>query len=286
MLRLDPAHPAVWRSADSLQFGVDGVVVITRPERWQQRLIHELEHGIPDDAYDAVAAMAGASPLQGRGLLRLLRPAMATERAPRALVKVQTPEGYPVEMRDAVAGAIEDAGWTAQCTTWFGAVDETPQGDGPVVIVADHFIEPRRAAPLVARDRTHLPLVFTAGRAEIGPLIVPGSTPCLACIAAHRCDADPAWPHIAAQLIGRSAPAIDRATAVEAGIAAARMLSGGERPVAHSLILHDDSLRRTWRAHRPHEDCRCRSLARSGTPDARAGLHREPTTARAYARPA
>lgn len=286
MLRLDPAYPPVWRSVDCLQFGVDAVVIIAEPQPWQQRLIHELEQGIPDDAFDAVAAMAGASTLQARRLLRELRPALAKPPAQRTTLTLQVPHGYSEEVAGAVADSIQETGWAVERTTWFGAAGESPQRDQPVIVLADHLVEPRRAAPLLARDLAHLPLVFTAGRAEIGPLIVPGRTPCLACIGAHRRDADPAWPHIAAQLIGRDGPQVGRAAATEAGIAAGRMLSEGERRVVHSLVLHGDSLRRTWRAHRPHEDCPCRSLARISMPDARADLRREPTTARGYARPA
>lgn len=286
MLRLDPAHPPVWRTADCLQFGVDAVVMIDDPQEWQQRLVHELEQGIPDDAFDAVATVAGASALQARGFLRRLRPALETTQTQRSALTLQAPEGYPQAVADDIADAIAASGWIVERATWFGAADEAPRDDLPVIVVADHLVEPRRAAPLVARDITHLPIVFTGGRTEIGPVVVPGRTACLACVGAHRCQIDPAWPHIAAQLIGRVPPQVGTAAAWEAGMVAVRMLSEGERHGAHSLTLRDDSLRRTWRAHRPHEECLCRSLGRTETPDAPADLHRGPTTSRAYARPA
>ena len=288
MLRLDPAHPPVWRSADCLQFGVDAVVVIEDPQRWQLHLIHALAQGVADDAVDAVAAIAGASEVEARGFLRRLRPALSRTESARTLVTMQTPEGYSDRATEAIADALEAAGCAVQRSTWFGAADEAPRVDHPVIVVADHLVEPRRAAPLVAYDIVHLPVVFTAGRAEIGPLVVPGSTACLACVGAHRCDADPAWPQIAAQLVGRPSVEAGLALSWEAGIAAARMLSGAEPAPrsAHSLTLHADSLRRTWRAHRSHEECRCRSLAGTETPAARAVLRHETMTAKAFARPA
>lgn len=288
MLRLDPAHPPVWRSTDCLQFGVDAVVVIDEPQTWQLRLIHILAQGVADDALAAVAAVAGASEVQARGLLRHLRPALSRSGSAGPVVTMQTPEGFPDRSAEAVAAALEATGCTVERTTWFGATDEAPRVDHPVIVVAEHLVEPRRAAPLVARDIAHLPVVFTGRRAEIGPLVIPGSTACLACVGARRCDADPAWPHIAAQLVGRPSVEAGLALVWEAGLAAARMLSDPEpaRRTAHSLTLHADSLRRTWRAHRPHEACLCRSLAGTETPAARAGLRREPTTARAFARPA
>ena len=137
-------------------------------------------------------------------------------------------------------------------------------------------------------DVPHLPVVFNGTGAEVGPYVRPGQTACLACVAAHRRDADPAWPLVAAQLIGRSIPEMDAAIACEAGIVAARLISEGDRHAArqttHSLTLRAGSLHRTSRAHRPHADCRCRSLAETGRAADLVDL--APTTATAFARPA
>ncbi len=288
MLRLDRGHPPLWRSPTSLQFGIAGLVRIDDPAPWQQRLVYELLRGVPDDAFEAVARVCGATPAQARSLLRRLAPVLAGAPAPRPVVTVQTPEHYPVDVADRVAQAVDSAGWAVARTTWYGAVDEAPAGTGPVIVIADHLIEPRRAAPLMARDIAHVPVVFTGGHAEIGPLIVPGRTACLACLGAHHRDADAAWPLLAAQLVGQPASEVASDLADEAGLVAARMLSrSGEIPrVAHSLTVRADSLRRTWRAHRPHEECLCRSPERSATETARAGRPRATTTSTAFAQPA
>ena len=68
MLRLDPAHPPLWRSDTVLQFGADAVAFVHDPEPWQQRLLHELARGIPEDALEPVAEAFGAPERRGRGL--------------------------------------------------------------------------------------------------------------------------------------------------------------------------------------------------------------------------
>jgi bacteriocin biosynthesis cyclodehydratase domain-containing protein len=52
------------------------------------------------------------------------------------------------------------------------------------------------------RHRPHLPVVIRETTAVIGPLVLPGQTPCLRCVELIRGDRDPAWPVLAAQLIG------------------------------------------------------------------------------------
>jgi bacteriocin biosynthesis cyclodehydratase domain-containing protein len=52
------------------------------------------------------------------------------------------------------------------------------------------------------RHRPHLPVVIRETTALIGPFVLPGQTPCLRCVELTRGDRDPAWPMLAAQLIG------------------------------------------------------------------------------------
>ncbi|MBV9486033.1 MAG: TOMM precursor leader peptide-binding protein, partial [Frankiaceae bacterium] len=46
------------------------------------------------------------------------------------------------------------------------------------------------------------PVVIRETTATIGPFVLPGQTPCLRCVELGRGDRDPAWPVLAAQLIG------------------------------------------------------------------------------------
>jgi len=284
MLRLDPAFPPLWRSATTLQFGADPVVVIDDPEPWQQRLIRELESGIPDASLDPTAMALGAPENAADTFVRRIARALCPPATPRPRIALQSPHGFPPERLDLVAESLGAAGVDVSLITWFGAPAERVEASAPVVVLAHHVVEPRRAAALMSGDIPHVPLVFTGSGAEIGPFVVPGRTPCLACLAAHRCDADPAWPLLVAQLLGRPAPAASRAMVAEASFVTARLISEAERQRPRSLTLRADSLHRSMRAHRPHAECRCRSLAGIATAAAPAFL--ATTTSTELARPA
>lgn len=288
MLRLDPAFPPLWRSATTLQFGAEAVAMIDDPEPWQQRLIRELERGIPDAALDPIAIALGAPERAADAFVRRISRALLGSASPPLRIALQIPDRFPREHAAAVSDALATAGLRVAQATWFGAPGETVQDAAPVVVVAYHVVEPRRVAALMGSDVPHIPLIFTGTGADVGPFVVPGRTPCLACIAAHRRDADPAWPHLAAQLLGRAAPPLSDALTVEAAFVTARLIGEAvrspTRPRCHSLTLREDSLHRSMRAHRPHAACRCRSLSGTGT----AGVPAFPatTTASAFARPA
>ena len=51
------------------------------------------------------------------------------------------------------------------------------------------------------RDVPHLNINFDLYEAQISPIVFPGVTPCLNCLAESKVDEDPAWPAIASQLI-------------------------------------------------------------------------------------
>jgi len=286
MLRLDPAFPPLWRSATTLQFGADAIAVIDDPEPWQQRLIRELERGIPDAALEPIAVAFGAPEQAAQGFVRHIAAALLGPQTPRGRIALQSPDGHPREHTATVAATLRSTGLEVSEITWFGAPDESVPDAAPVVVLAHHVIEPRRVAALIGQDVPHVPLVFTGSAAEVGPFVIPGRTACLACIEAHRRDADPAWPHLAAQLLGRRPLEVSAALTVEAALVTARLVSEvGRRPNrCHSLTLREDRLHRSMRAHRPHAACRCRSLG--GTATAAGPAYPSTTTVTAFAQPA
>ena len=287
MLRLDPAYPPLWRDEATVQFGAAPVAILTGVQVWQERLLNELTGGIPDAALEPIAVALGAPAGAAGDFVRRIARAMATPTAaPAPRVILQLPDRPAVPGLDAVGESFEAAGFVVLLGS--SAVADPAATHPPVVMLAHHVIEPRRAAVLMGRDIPHLPVVFTGARVEIGPFVRPGRTACLACMAAHRCDADPAWPQLAAQLLGRAAPQVSRATMWEAGLTAARMLSDAERrperQAVRSVTLCVPSGGPTTRTHRPHAACRCRSLGGTGT--APAPEIRWTTTATAFALPA
>ncbi len=290
MLQLDPAHPPLWRTPSTLQFGIDPVAVVEDPEPWQLRLISELATGIPAAALEPVACAFGAPENAATLFLRVITRALTRRHVPSTgRVTLQVPIDLARSLVDALSDALMASGLSVSVETWHGAPDEVVQdASSPVIVVAHQLVEPRRSAALLSRDISHLPIVFTADRVEVGPFVQPGRSACLACVAAHRTDDDPAWPMLAAQLLGRPPAHVHPAWAGEAGLAAARLLSDAAlhplRQANHSVTLLAHSLHRRVRSHRPHAECRCRSL--SGIEKAGALAVLPTTTAQAYAVPA
>ncbi len=105
--------------------------------------------------------------------------------------------------------------------------------------------------------------------AVVGPLVLPGRTGCLHCGDLHRADRDPAWPVVAAQLVGirrrREEPCDVVLATVAASLAALQCLDHLDgRPAAATgasleLSLTDWRLRR--RGWPPHPRCDCGAAA-------------------------
>ncbi|WP_406281482.1 hypothetical protein OH799_17055 [Nocardia sp. NBC_00881] len=138
-----------------------------------------------------------------------------------------------------------------------------------LVVLADALMpDPRLVNDLVLHRIPHLQLRIRDGFGLIGPFVLPGETSCLRCLDLTRCDYDPEWPHLAAQLLGRVGHASP------AGIAATAALALGEleailacsarrapETLDTTLELDLDSHlveRRRWA---PHASCGCRAFS-------------------------
>ena len=130
--------------------------------------------------------------------------------------------------------------------------------EGPEVdrVVTDH---------LLRQDQPHL-LVRSLGDAVwIGPLVLPGQTPCVRCTDLVRTDADPGWPVVLAQL-GRlrlPLPALLRDWAASTAAAQALAFLAGGRPetTGATLELTSADLRTELRTWPSHAECGCRWAA-------------------------
>jgi hypothetical protein len=285
MLRIDPAYPLLWRSTATVQLGPDAAVIIEIDHPWQLALLRELVRGIPESAVEPVAEVIGVPHGGADALIARLDPVLTRTPVvvPPEVALLRPTRGAPAA--DDVVTGIELAGLPVRLVT----DDAVRDGwRGPVVVIAHHVLDLRRVAPLMSHDLPHVPIVFTGTGSVVGPVVVPGATACASCIALARRDADPAWPAIAAQLLAFPPAPAARADAVEAGIAAVRLMSGEatdrrwEPTVSVELSAH--RAHRTTTAHRVHAECGCRSLAGSGKAGVLATL--EPTRPTAYARPA
>ena len=111
-------------------------------------------------------------------------------------------------------------------------------------------------------------MVLDEDRVRVGPLVIPGLTPCLTCLDLNRTDWDHAWPALLPQL-GRSPWSIPPslptplayAAAAEVGVEVLA-LAGGSRPRTAGQVLavgpaHD--ARATWPVAF-HHGCACALL--------------------------
>lgn len=276
MLRLDPAHPPLWRTPTSVQFGMDARAVLTDIQPWQEHLVAALRQGIPESALDTVAAALGAPTGTAERLVDSLQAVLTADdcREVGAAVGVLLADPISSDARQAFEAGLADGGIEAVPL----GRDAIPDHGRSVVILSHHLADPRRAAALMAADIAHLPVVLGHTGIEVGPVVRPGMTACTSCVALARRDADPHWPALTAQLLGSAPAPLTPPRAIEAGMVAAAMLSAAdpdpERVVTRSVVLRPGRVRRLSQTHRPHPDCGCRSPA--GTARVPANVHRLP----------
>jgi hypothetical protein len=110
----------------------------------------------------------------------------------------------------------------------------------------------------------HLVATVRGATGIVGPLVVPGETSCLRCGDLHRRDADPRWPHLAAQLTAAEAPPSGATvtcllTAVTAAVQVLAYLDGDAAPATLDATLElvpPDLVPRVRRWTR-HPECGC-----------------------------
>lgn len=292
LLRLDPAFPPLWRDGETVQFGRDGDVRVRVDRPWIEPLIAALCSGIRSNSFDVVAHGLGAGRHEARGLLDAVRPLLQRPPAP-----------LPPVVIDAVnMGDSRPEAWMRAALAEGGApVFERGQAGATSVVLLQGAAATLHVAEYVRTDVPHLPVAFEVDGITIGPWVVPGSTPCLACRDGHERDRDPAWPLLHSQLIGRSSTSCTPAGVAEAAGMVLRLLcasTGGARnddaAGASPLVHLSGNGRRVWRSVRFHEECRCREssfrsqqgIARAPVPLAPHDWRHGPTTETGFARPA
>lgn len=262
---LRPGAPLLRRDATHLQVGTSpGIVIDDRPGlrsflhlldgvRDVARLRHVVRADIPelqDDVDDVLRPLlACGAVIDGRSL---------HVRRPRLRVGVRDDAASRLLTR-AVDHVLTDLG--------FASLDTTD----PDLLVVISCGEPARAIFDQAHRHgvTHLLVVLDEDRVRVGPLVVPGVTPCLACLDLHRTDWDHAWPALLPQL-GRAARSVTAPTlaaplryvaAAEVGVEVLAV-AAGLRPRTAGRVLaigpeHD--ARATWPVAF-HHGCACALL--------------------------
>jgi bacteriocin biosynthesis cyclodehydratase domain-containing protein len=200
---------------------------------------------------------------------------VATLLAAAGIGHLDVEDDGPLRTADVSPGGLRGAGGTSATrgaetrrllSTVTASRDRSPHRPPAVSVLAPTTL---LLAPELlgrTRDRPHLPVVVRETTALIGPLVIPGRTPCCRCVELARGDRDPAWPSLSAQLLGSSRrvePCDVVLATLAASLAAAQVLGFLDDPTARPSAvgavlefgLGDLRLRR--RTVRPYPGCGC-----------------------------
>jgi len=217
ILRVDPRLPLVWRSPTSAQIGIDPpAAVLTDVTEIQEKILAALVAGISRSGLDMLARSHST---ECDDLLAVLSRVLvsAPRRVPNPLIAVLGTGPLP----ESIARILSASGASVSIAAHAGELTN-PAPD--LAILVGHFaIPPSVHSHWLRRDIPHLSVVISDSAAEIGPVVSPGTTGCLLCVELHRRDADPAWPAIATQLMGRTSHAETPVLIAEAAAEASRM---------------------------------------------------------------
>ena len=258
--RLDSKFPLVWRTPFSVQLGVDpAVVVIEDVTESQEKMLAALTVGITGAGLRLVAH---GNEAKRDELLELVAPVL--ERASEVRPTREVTICGTGEFVDTLARALgSDAVRVTIVCDHHDLPDSRPD---LAIIVAAHVIPPAFHGVWLRRDVPHLPVVFSESASVVGPVVEPGSGPCLLCLELHRRDADPSWPAIATQLLGRSGAAESPALLLESAAEVCRIFaaqgsgSTNSSVTAKSVRIEGASGARTWTEWAAHPGCGCRSI--------------------------
>ncbi|MDJ0334519.1 hypothetical protein QMG83_04710 [Salinibacterium sp. G-O1] len=261
-LRLDPRLPLVWRSPFDIQVGVDPAVVrIDDVTLEQQKMLAALAVGTSSSGLAMLAGGRSPEAAHARDeLLGLVAPAL--EPAPRPVLGTVAISGTSA-LVTAIGGLLARHGVEVLL-----AVDAADLADTTpnLAIVVGHFVlAPELHAVWLRRDIPHLPVVVGETATVVGPVVEPGTGPCLLCLELHHRDADVAWPAIASQLLGRRSGAETAILVAETAAAAARMvierlLSPAGIGAAESVRIDGATGERRRQVWQVHPECGCAGI--------------------------
>lgn len=165
-------------------------------------------------------------------------------------------------LADAIlSGAVSSAALVVRRPHRLPPRTDSAGGQCDVAVLTDDMVPDPRVVTNLVRTRTpHLQVRLRDGRGVVGPFVLPGVSSCLRCADLLRCDLDPQWPHVSAQLLGRVGEAPKPTILATAAVALAQFEAfvDGRAPLADTTVevdLRDHTMaRRTWARH-PLCDC-------------------------------
>lgn len=261
MTRLDPAFPLLWRDVDTVQFGLDGqfgpdgelgpdgALQVSLSEPWVEPLLQAMRTGFRRSSFDVIAHGVGAPREAARALLNLLQPLLQTDLPPLPPIWIESVNLTDSRTQARIEHALGDEGFVTADRSASGAVG---------IVLVHGAASAHQLAGYLRDDVQHVPVAFEPGGTTVGPLIIPGITPCLTCRDGHERDRDPAWPGLHAQLIGATSLPITAARTAEAAGLVARLLGEADGAKHTKSVRVTPDGRRAWRAASFHEECLCR----------------------------
>jgi bacteriocin biosynthesis cyclodehydratase domain-containing protein len=258
--RLDSTLPLVWRTPHSLQLGVDpAVIVIDDVTEAQEKMLAALAVGV---TAAGLRLVANGNAAKRDELLELVAPVL--ERAPEERPTREVTLCGGGEFVEILARAL---GSDAVHVTIVRELRDLPDTRPDLaIIVAAHVVAPAFHGVWLRRDVPHLAVVFSESASVVGPVVDPGTGPCLLCLELHRRDADPSWPAIATQLLGRGRAADSPALLLESAAEVCRIVAAhGSGPAGSgagetSVRIDAASGERVTTVWTVHPECGCRGI--------------------------
>lgn len=259
-LLLDSRFPLVWRSPDCVQFGVDTPrVVLTGVTASHERMLAALAVGVTASGLELIGSESGMSAEHIRAFRRDIDPVLFT---PTPSVHATVAVAGDGATADRIEWRLREAGLEPQRS--LGTPNDTELPADAAVILGHFVLDPERRQQWLRRDIPHLPIVFGDTSVTIGPFIEPGAGPCLYCLELHHRDSDPAWPALAAQLLGKNSEAETPFFASETATFAARVvlsrLRGRPAKVANGITIDAETGEQTSQSWRRHPECACAGI--------------------------
>lgn len=278
---LDPAVDVLRRRDGSIQLGWDPAraVVISLPAAPTSpgpdadrtiRVLRLLDGSRSEPEVMWAAREFGIDPGTMRRLLAQLRSAglVRDARLPGAARSIRVVGRGPLS--DAITAGLRGIARVEQRVWSVGTRPQAVTAD--CVVIADHLVPPPELVAVLERAGIpHLPARIRDGSGLVGPLVLPGRSVCLRCVDLTRCEWDPGWPFLAAQMVTRVGSGSPAMTAVTAAVAIGQiedLLATGDEPSAVDATLHitspDTPIRRMPWSHHPMCLCTDRNVSERG----------------------
>ena len=255
-VRLNPAHPPLWRSESTVQFGVERRAEVDLTEPWQQHLLQQLWDGIRPDSLDVIAHGLGAPREEVHAFMAALAPVLQSRRLHNPVVRLGTDDPG-----DAAARV-----WVAEVLRRADVLVTDDPAPGLIEVRLVHGLATTRAfAGALSADESFLPIAFDPGGVSVGPLVVPGRTPCLSCRDLALTDADSAWPLLHAQLAGLRLTRLPTPRAIAAASLAAELLHAADAGGMWLYLSAEGSVTRHPVAF--HAECLCQTGSAQSQPE-------------------